>query len=288
MDMNLQKYLAFIKTIELGSFSKAASALQYSQPAISKMIKDLEDELNVKLIERGKGGLKLTSEGETLLPYIKDICEGCARLTLKLTDMQQLKSGLIRIGAFASVTTYYLPDIIKRFNADYPNVDFEMLSGDYGEIENWIVEGRVDCGIVPLPTIQELDTIPLYRDKYMAILPKDHPLKKLEKIPVSALGQYPFMLAEKGGKSTISYYLDEHSVKPDIKFTSWDDYSIMRMVEDGLGISIIPERILERITYDIVIKELEQPLYRDVVLAMRCKDDISLSVKRFMEYILME
>lgn len=283
--MNLQKYLAFIKTVELGSFSKAAAAVRYSQPAVSKMVKDLEEELGVMLIERGKGGLKLTSEGETLLPYIRSICEDCDRLTQKLTDMHQLRSGLIRIGAFASVTTYYLPDVIKSFNVDYPNVDFEMLSGDYKEIENWIVEGRVDCGIVPLPLSEELDTVFLYRDKYMAILPKGHPLAGLERIPVSAFGEYPFMLCEKGGKSTISHYLEQNRVNPDIRFTSWDDYAIMRLVEDGLGISIIIGRMLGRMNGDLVVKELEQPLYRDIVLAMRSREDAPVIVKRFMEYL---
>lgn len=285
MDMNLQKYLAFIKTVELGSFSKAAAAVRYSQPAVSKMVKDLEEELGVMLIERGKGGLKLTSEGETLLPYIRSICEDCDRLTRKLTDMHQLRSGLIRIGAFPSVTTYYLPDVIKSFNVDYPNVDFEMLSGDYKEIENWIVEGRVDCGIVPLPLSEELDTVFLYRDKYMAILPKGHPLAGLERIPVSAFGEYPFMLCEKGGKSTISHYLEQNRVNPDIRFTSWDDYAIMRLVGDGLGISIITGRMLGRMNGDLVVKELEQPLYRDIVLAMRSREDAPVIVKRFMKYL---
>lgn len=288
MDMSPQKYLAFIKTVELGSFSKAAAAMQYSQPAISKMVKELESELGLTLIERGSGELTLTSEGKMLLPYIRSICDDCGRLTQKLSDMHELKSGFIRIGAFSSVTTYYLPDIIKRFNEDYPGVDFEMLSGDYGEIESWVAEGRVDCGILPLPLTQNLDTVPLYRDDYMAILPKDHPLAMLDKIPVSAFGEYPFMLCEKGGKSTISYYLEQHGVVPDIHFTSWDDYTIMRLVEGGLGISIITASMLRRPKYDIAVRELEQPLHRDVVLALRCREDASIGVKRFMDYLIKE
>ena len=75
MDINIQKIKAFIKTVELGSISKAADSLAYSQSGISRMIQDLEREWKVTLLERGKGGVRLTSDGYKLLPHAKSICE---------------------------------------------------------------------------------------------------------------------------------------------------------------------------------------------------------------------
>ena len=74
MDMNLQKYLAFVKTVECGSFTKAAEILNYSQSGISRMIHDLEKEWKVLLLERSRGGVRLTSDGLKLLPYAENVC----------------------------------------------------------------------------------------------------------------------------------------------------------------------------------------------------------------------
>lgn len=152
MDMNIQKFMAFVKTVECGSFTKAAEILNYSQSGISRMINDLEKDWKVTLLERGKAGVELTSDGVRLLPYAKSVCSDYEKLLMQVDEINGLQSGLIRIGTFSSVATHWLPNIIKRFQEDYPNVDYELLLGDYTEIEEWILEGRVDCGFLRLPT----------------------------------------------------------------------------------------------------------------------------------------
>ena len=126
MDMNLQKYLSFVKTVECGSFTKAAEMINYTQSGISRMIADL------------KG----------------------------------LQSGLIRIGTISSVAPHWLPNILKEFQKDYPNIDYELLLGDYTEIEDWIQTGKVDCGFLILPTRPEIETIFLMKDRLMAVIPE--------------------------------------------------------------------------------------------------------------------
>jgi DNA-binding transcriptional LysR family regulator len=83
------------------------------------------------------------------------------------------------------VATHWLPKIIKEFQKSYPNIDYELLLGDYTEIEEWIAEGRVDCGFLRLPTRPEFETIFLEQDKLLAILPEDHPLAKQGQDPDS-------------------------------------------------------------------------------------------------------
>ena len=146
MDANILKYMAFIKTVEYGSFTKAAEVLHYTQSGISRMINDLECEWKITLLERSRAGVRLTSDGLRILPFAKSVCEDYEKLQMQVDDLNDMKSGLIRIGKFSSVATHWLPNIIKRFKADYPNIDYELLLGDYAEIERWINEGRVDCG----------------------------------------------------------------------------------------------------------------------------------------------
>ena len=103
MDMNIQKHMAFVKTVEYGSFTKAAEILNYSQSGISRMINDLEKDWNVTLLERGKAGVKLTSDGLRLLPYAKNVCSEYEKLLMQVDEINGLQSGLIRIGTFRAL-----------------------------------------------------------------------------------------------------------------------------------------------------------------------------------------
>lgn len=285
MDMNIQKYISFVKTIEYGSFTKAAEILNYSQSGISRMIGDLEKEWKVVLLERSKGGVKPTSDGLKLLPYAKSLVAEYEKLQMQVDELNGLQSGLIRIGTFSSVTTHWLPNIIKEFQKDYPHIDYELLIGDYTEIEEWIMEGRVDCGFLRLPTHSDFETIFLEQDQLMAVIPENHRLAECEKFPVSALCDDPFILLEKGANSVVSEIFERCGLTPKVHFTTWDDYAIMSMVESGLGISILPQLILKRVPYKILAKELDVPAYRNIGLALKDKKTASLAVKRFIEYL---
>lgn len=285
MDTNIQKYMSFVKTVECGSFTVAAEILNYSQSGISRMINDLEKEWAVVLLERGKGGVRLTSEGLILLPYAKSLVAEYEKLQMQVDELKGLQSGLIRIGTFSSVAIHWLPKIIKEFQKDYPNIDYELVVGDYTEIEEWILEGRVDCGFVCLPTHREFETIFLEQDQLMAIIPENHPLAGCERFPVAALCDEPFMLLERGEKAGISEIFESRGLKPQVHFATLDDHAVMSMVESGLGVSILPQLILKRTPYRIVAKELDVPVYRNIGLALRDKKSVSPAVKRFLEYL---
>lgn len=285
MDANIQKYMAFITTVEYGSFTKAAEVLHYSQSGISRMIHDLEEEWRFSLLERGRAGVRLTSDGLQLLPYVQNVCAEYQKLQEQVDAINGLETGLIRIGTFSSVATHWLPNIIREFQKDYPQIDYELLLGDYTEIEHWILEGRVDCGFLRLPTQPELDTIFLEQDKLLVVLPEEHPLTEYDRIPIAALCNDPFLLLEKGAKAEVSEIFERCSLSPNTRFTTWDDYAVMSMVESGLGISILPQLILRRIPYRIVIKELEVPAFRKIGLAVKDKKRAPLAVKRFLDYL---
>lgn len=285
MDANILKYMAFIKTVECGSFTKAAQLLNYSQSGISRMINDLETEWKVTLLERSRSGVRLTSDGMRVLPYAESVCEEYRKLQMQIDDINGLQSGLIRIGTFSSVATHWLPKMIKEFQKKYPNIDYELLLGDYSEIEQWIADGRVDCGFTRLPQSSELDVTVLERDELLAVLPEGHKLCEYEKVPVSELCKYPFILLEKGGRAEISEIFQRAGATPSVKFTTWDDYAVMSMVESGLGIAILPRLILKRIPYRICTRSIDAPAYRDICFVVRDRKTVSLAVKRFEEYL---
>jgi len=286
MDMNILKYKAFIATVEYGSFTKAAEILNYSQSGISRMIGDLESEWKVTLLERSRAGVLLTAEGKGLLPYAKNLCSDYDKLQSQVDSLNGLESGLIRIATISSVAAHWLPGIITKFQTDFPDINYELLLGSYEEIETWIAEGRVDCGFVLMPTKNtDLETMFLEQDRLLVVLPENHPLAGCERFPAASLCGDPFMLLKNEGRSEVEEILEKYNVKPNIHLSTWDDYAIMSMVESGMGISILPELILERCPYHIVTKELEIPAYRSIGLAMRSRKHASRAITKFLDYL---
>ena len=199
--------------------------------------------------------------------------------------MKGLETGIVRIGTFSSVAINWLPDVFAELQRDYPGIEYEMLLGDYNEVEHWIDEGRVDCGFLRLPTAGGFDTVPLTQDEYKVILPVGHPLAEKETIPLTDLEGQPFLLLEHGGKTEVSDLLNSRHVTPDIRFTTWEDFAIMAMAEKGLGIGILPDLILRRVPYRIEIRPLSEPYYRTIGLAVKKRGHLTPAVRKFIEYL---
>lgn len=283
MENPLLKYLAFVKAVEKGSFTAAAASLNYTQSSVSKMIADLEKESGLILLERGKSGVSLTSAGVQMLPFIRNLLNEYDTLEGQVHRILGLETGIVRIGTFASVAINLLPDIFANLKRDYPGIEYELLLGDYSEVEHWLEEGRVDCGFLPLPTLQGFESRELKKDEYKVVLPVHHPFTQRTAIDIEELNGLPFLLLEHGGKTEVSDLLEEAHVRPDIAFTTWEDFAIMAMVEKGLGISILPDMILHRIPYRIEIRPLVKPYYRTIGLATKSQRKLPPAVEKFIE-----
>ena len=219
----MRRYLALQKIVELGSFSKAAEALGYTQSSMSQMIASLEEELSIKLLNRFRTGAKLTLEGEELYPYIERMIYQYWAAQEKAKEIRGLETGVIRIGTLASISAHWMPVLLKEFQARYPGVEFVMHQGDYTSIQEWIKTGAVDFGFVSPRAVSGLETIVLKDGAMLAVLPEGHPLAEREAVPLAELAAEPFILLEEG-----HYYepLDAFrsiGVTPNVKYTIHDD-----------------------------------------------------------------
>ena len=164
--MSVNKYQMFLKTVECGSFSKAAEEMNFTQSAVSHAVQALENELGVTLLSRNRGGVVLTADGRLLLPRIEKLCAAHHELMRSAAELKGMDAGYVRVATFSSVSAQWLPSILKSFGERYPNIEFEVLTGDYyGQSEDWILQGKVDCGFLRLPSVKRLQTYPLHRDE---------------------------------------------------------------------------------------------------------------------------
>ncbi|MBT2700396.1 LysR family transcriptional regulator [Bacillus sp. ISL-40] len=282
----MNSYYAFIKAIETGSFTKAAEELGYTQSAISQMVHSLEEELSTTLILRSRMGISLTPDGEEFLPYIRNIYNSHRELIEKHKEMEGLQSGLIRIGTFSSVSCHWLPVLMKDFKEQYPAVHFELHQGDYTDISNWIKEGSVDFGFVNPKAVSNLTTIPLQEDDMLAVLPTNHPLASHDKVTLKELTDGPYILLDEGEISEPLTIFKQNNFEPNIQYRVHDDYAIMSMIEQGLGISILPKLVLSRCAYNIVTKAISPSVIRTISLAYKDKRVLPIASRYFIDFII--
>ena len=280
--VSTHKYETFIKIVELGNITKASVELGYSQSAISHVVSSLENELNIKLLIRDRQGVRLTREGEHVFPTIKKIVQEKKNLVYQISELQNLESGTIHVGAFISALLHYVPKLIKSFSNKYPQIQFVVNHGGYQEIEELIYEGNIDCGFVCLPTSLKIETIPLFKDRLLAIFPEGTRPEQ-ERFPIEEIENQSIIM-QKEMEYEVLDMLKKYNLNADIKYSSDFEYSMLPMVVNGLGMCILPELLLQDTPYKLAIKELDPPAFRTIGIGYN-KQYFSPAAQKFVEHV---
>ena len=286
MLMSISKFETLAKVCELGSLTKAAEALGCTQSAVSHTINSLEEQFGFAILTRSRAGVKLTDDGQRIMPSVRGILNYYEQLNQTVSAIRGLDFGTVRIGAFTSVAVHWLPGVIKEFQQDYPNVDIKLLNGDYHDVEKWLTEGSVDLGFVNLPTSLNCECIALMEDRLLAILPPDHKFASYPKFPLVECETEAFITLLETSNHDANKALSAAGIKPNIKFSTKDDYAIIAMVEQGLGISIMPELLLRGRHDNVAVKELVPPSKRTIGLAIGETSRQSPATRKFADYII--
>lgn len=282
--MHIKNLDVFLKTVDLGSLTKAAHVMGYTQSAASHIIAGLEDELGVPLLVRRRDGVHLTAEGNSLLPMIRDLCQLSQDLFQHAAQFQGLELGTIRIGTIFSVSVHILPVLVREFSEAHPHINFELRQGNYQDIEQWIQTGTVDLGFSRRPIGGSFEVTPILRDKFLAIFPADHPLKP-DTFSIEDLKNEAYILRPESLDGELFKLLKSGSYLPKVTYSAKDDYAVMAMVEQGLGMSILPELLIQGTAHQFIRKELDPPIYRDLCLAYRKDQRLSPAANRFVQFI---
>ena len=284
----MERYFALLKILEIGSVTKAADAMGYSQSAVSQMVQSLESELSLKLLYRSRNGIKLTPEGEALLPYIQRTVNHYNAMLEKTRELKGLNGGLIRIGTLSSVSSQWLPGLIKDFQTLYPKVPFLLHQGDYTTIPAWVRAGEIDFGFVnpDAESVRGLHTIFVTSGGHKAVLHPDHPLAAQPWVTLEQLAKETFLLLEEGCLSEPLEAFRTLGLEPRVELRMHDNFSICSMVEANVGVSILPELALRKMNFRIVQLPTVPPVIRRVSLVMKDPDILPIASRYFIEFFL--
>lgn len=282
----MNRYLALMKIIEMGGFTKAADALGYTQSGISQMIRSLEVELDLPLLLRSRTGVKLTPEGAELFPFIQKMTNDYRELLERTGELRGLESGEVKIGTFSSVSALWLPRLLKEFGDAYPDIRFTLHQGDYTSIPQWIRDGTVDFGFVNPCAVSGLNTVELAQDPLLAVLPEYHHLTSQSPVSLSDLAREPFLLVEEGSLSEPLEAFAAQGLTPNVRFRIHDDYTILSMVEQGLGVSVLSEMVLGRTNHRVVVRPVDPPVTRTIGVAFQHKAALPIAARYFIDFLI--
>ncbi|SES80502.1 HTH-type transcriptional regulator CysB [Thorsellia anophelis] len=226
------------------SVTSTAENLFTSQPGVSKQIKLLEEELGFAIFERTiKNKTEVTPAGLQVIKYAADVLNNIDAIKAVSADFKSPNKGDLRIATTQTQARYALPDVIKNFMQKYPDVTLHMHQGAPNQIAEAVVKGQADFAIATeaLHHYEDLIMLPCYHWYRGLVVPKGHPLTKLEKVTIDDLAQYPIITYTFGftGRSELDTAFDRAGKKPNIVLTATDADVIKTYVELGLGVGVI-------------------------------------------------
>ncbi|GAA2209718.1 LysR family transcriptional regulator [Nonomuraea monospora] len=246
-----------------GNMTRAAEELDTTQSAVSHALRALERELGVTLLVRSPQGVALTAAGQAVRRRATLILAQLEALEQEAAAARGQDGGVLRVGVVPSANARLLPPILRRFGEAHPRVRLAVIEGSDEEVLDWLRTGAADVGTVT-GSDPELVTRPLARDRLLAVVPSGHALSAGPSVPVAELARHPFIMSTGGCEPLIRGL----GVSWRCHYRVRDTGSILAMVAEGLGVSIMPELSLPARLTGVAALPLEPPSLRTILLAL--------------------
>ena len=282
--MDTARYRAFVAAADSGSFTRAAELLNYSPSGVSQLVTSLENELGFPLLVRSKRGVSVSVAGEKLLTPIRALLQQETSVLQIAAEINGLMTGEVRIASYSSISSHWLPKIIKEFQRDYPQVKIHLLEGIRQEILQWLGDARADIAFLSRVEDSSYDWIPLRDDPMLAMLPKNHPLAGESTYPVSSCNNERFIMDALGKDEDVVELFDRLDLHPEIAFSTFESFATFAMIEQGLGMTITNQLITEGIQMDVVKLPLDPPQHIQFGILVPDRKTLSPAGKKFVQY----
>ena len=257
------------------SIAAAGTRIGMSASATSHALRALEEGLGCEVVDRMAGGVVLTHAGELARAHARDVFASLQQVKSVAAAAAGLQTGVLRIGSIGpSMSLQVLPPLLEKFRRRYPGVDVHVTERADADIEQDLVERRVEIGVVRLPQ-PALDTLALATDELVAVLPEGHPLAGKATVGVRELAEYPLILTQAGSQDMVMRMFERAGVRPKIAHELFQIVSILEFVAHGNGVSVLASLTVREPRPGVVIRPITPRVARRVAIA--CLDAARLT-----------
>ena len=250
----------FVEVVRQGGMTQASEHLYIAQSTISKAIKNIENEYDITLFDRSQKQIKLTDIGQTFYDNSLEFLALFEKLSLEMNDVVNVQKGHIKIGLSPMMNVQMFTNALNQFHKLYPNVTYEVIEGGGKIVENLTANDDVDIGITTLPVDHSLfHSVSLYNEELLLVVSNDHHLSDMEKVDLAELKNEEFVLFHD------DYYLKDQIIEnckrigfyPKTVANISQISFIANMIQQGIGISIVPESLVRLMGDNVTSIQLE-------------------------------
>lgn len=283
--MDISKLELLCDIADTNNLTTSAERMGYTQSGVSHAINKLEGEMGISILKRTKKGMELTTDGELLMPYIRMVVTHYNRMDEIVDSILGLQRGSICIGTYCSIASQWLPHILRKFQHMYPNIAISIREGGMREVERWLCEGSIDFGFLSWHKDQNYKFISLARDPLYAVVSDKFllPEEYQTSFPMKAFAEYPFIASESGVDADVTTALKHSEVTPMTSFSCRDDHTIIPMVENDLGISLLPNLFLKGCDANIKKIPVSPCAIRTLGIGILSEKTLSTAAKAFIK-----
>lgn len=266
--MNITKYELLLCAVRHNNITMAADEMNYSQSGATHMIKSLEDELGVQLLDRNRSGSRLTPEGKRLFPYFQTIVSNQQEIRREVTALKNQKQKRVTVATYISCISVYIPELFARFKEENPDAALDFQLGTPWEVDQWIEKGKAELGFVMLPVIRPKETLTIYQDRMVIVCGEDYQPDFSDDHPVTEeeLSREKILTI---GKSEGSYdLLRYYDNIPDMSFIlCGNDTNVqLEMARENMGVAMTAAKIAEGFCGKLKVYEMEKYIPADIAL----------------------
>ncbi|MDM1071505.1 LysR family transcriptional regulator [Empedobacter brevis] len=259
------------------NFTKAANELNITQPAVTKHIKEIELNLNIKLFERNGTKIKLTQAGEILVKYTEEIFSVYQKIEFEIGQLQEKQKGHLRLGASTTIAQYVLPPILAEFRKRFPEIQLNLVIHNSEKIEDLLTNNKIDVGLIEAQIKNRtFHYFPFMKDEIVLVARQNHPLSTKNHLKTDDLLQIPFVLRESGSGTleTIDLALKAKNIKlnelkTEIRLGSTESIKSYLLHSDALAFLSVQSILQELKSHTLTIidvKNMAIPRYFNFII----------------------
>lgn len=277
--MDTLKIRALLSAVKHKSLSKAAEEIAYTPSALSHMADSLEAELGVRLLKRTPFGVELTEDGQLLYEKLEAVSNAEKELLRSAAALSTQKGLELKIGTYSSISQHILPEFLKSFKKANPDVKVAIRVGN--DLRTWLEEGISDVIFADTGVLGQNEWVPIMTDPFVAIVPADSFIGR-KSVVREELYAYSYIATN---ESFLNGYFDERRFKEVIRFDSVDDVSVISMVNERIGIAVLPSLAFKKQYKGVRALKLKPKITRELGFAYKESAALSVGAAKFISYL---